>query len=147
MFKVNNKDTRTYFTCCSSVSIVKFEHVNPDSIIVIFEEQFSVTNMYGWHGQGIYLFTMENIFVMYLSIVLDIVLGESSLKITLRSFVFYQFVVRVQDSILIDQQQNPSGYVPEKSPESCYIYKYWAKTIKIILCFSVLQYCLFRKKL
>ena len=31
MFKVNNKDTRTtttYFTPCSSVSIVKFEQVN-----------------------------------------------------------------------------------------------------------------------
>ena len=31
MFKVNNKDTRTtqqYFTSCSSVSIVNFEHVN-----------------------------------------------------------------------------------------------------------------------
>ena len=28
MFKVNNKDTRTYFTPCSSVPIVNFEHVN-----------------------------------------------------------------------------------------------------------------------
>ena len=28
MFKVNNKDTRTYFTPCSSVSIVNFEQVN-----------------------------------------------------------------------------------------------------------------------
>ena len=28
MFKVNNNDTRTYFTPCSSVSIVNFEHVN-----------------------------------------------------------------------------------------------------------------------
>ena len=27
MFNVNNKDTRTYFTPCSSVSIVNFEHV------------------------------------------------------------------------------------------------------------------------
>ena len=27
MFKVNNKDIRTYFTPCSSVSIVNFEHV------------------------------------------------------------------------------------------------------------------------
>ena len=27
MFKVNNKDTTTYFTPCSSVSIVNFEHV------------------------------------------------------------------------------------------------------------------------
>ena len=27
MFKVNNKDTRTYFTLRSSVSIVNFEHV------------------------------------------------------------------------------------------------------------------------
>ena len=34
MFKVYNKDNRTtpmaYFTPCSSVSIVKFEHVIPD---------------------------------------------------------------------------------------------------------------------
>ena len=30
MFKVNNKDTRKYFTPCSSVTIVKFEHVNVD---------------------------------------------------------------------------------------------------------------------
>ena len=31
MFKVNNKDTRrTYFTPCSAVSIVNFEHVNAD---------------------------------------------------------------------------------------------------------------------
>ena len=28
MFKVNNKDTRTYFTTYSSVSIVNFEQVN-----------------------------------------------------------------------------------------------------------------------
>ena len=27
MSKFNNKDTRTYFTPCSSVSIVNFEHV------------------------------------------------------------------------------------------------------------------------
>ena len=27
MFKVNKKDTRTYFTPCSSVSIVNFEQV------------------------------------------------------------------------------------------------------------------------
>ena len=32
MFKINNKDnrTRSYFTPCSSVSIVNFEHVNAD---------------------------------------------------------------------------------------------------------------------
>ena len=30
MFKDNNKDTRTYFTTCSSVSIVNFEHVIAD---------------------------------------------------------------------------------------------------------------------
>ena len=28
MFKGNNKDTRTYFTPCSSVSIVNFEQLN-----------------------------------------------------------------------------------------------------------------------
>ena len=38
-------------------------------IIVNFEQQFSVINMYGWHG----LFTMENVITMHLSIVLDIV--------------------------------------------------------------------------
>ena len=27
MFKVKDKDTRTYFTPCSSVSIVNFKHV------------------------------------------------------------------------------------------------------------------------
>ena len=54
---------------------------------------------------GDYLFTMENIIIMYLSIILDIALGESSLKITLkflyRSFFFnevklqaYNFLVK-----------------------------------------------------
>ena len=33
MFKVNNKDTRTYFTPFSSVSIVNFEQVNAGSIL------------------------------------------------------------------------------------------------------------------
>ena len=41
----------------------------------------SVINMYGWHGQS--LFTMWNVTIVYLVIVLDIVLGESSFKITL----------------------------------------------------------------
>ena len=27
MFKINNKDTRTYFIPCSTVSMVNFEHV------------------------------------------------------------------------------------------------------------------------
>ena len=48
-------------------------------IILNFEEQFPVINMYGWYGQG--LFTMENVIIMYLSIVLDIVIGESSFKL------------------------------------------------------------------
>ena len=43
--------------------------------------------MYGWYGKG--LFTTENVIIMYLSIVIDIALGESSLKITLRFLVFY----------------------------------------------------------
>ena len=30
MFKVNNKDTTTYFSPCSNVSIVNFEKVNAD---------------------------------------------------------------------------------------------------------------------
>ena len=50
-------------------------------IVVTVDEQFSVINMYEWYGQG--LFTMENVIIMYLSIVLEIVLGESSFKITL----------------------------------------------------------------
>ena len=50
-------------------------------IVVTIDEQFSVINMYEWYGQG--LFTMENVIIMYLSIVLEIVLGESSFKITL----------------------------------------------------------------
>ena len=41
---------------------------------------------YRWHGQG--LFTMENAFIMYLSIVLDTVLWESSRKITFKIFNF-----------------------------------------------------------
>ena len=32
---------------------------------------------------------MENVAIMYLSIILDIVLGESSFKIALRFLVFY----------------------------------------------------------
>ena len=32
---------------------------------------------------------MENVTIMYLSIILDIVLGESSFKIALRFLVFY----------------------------------------------------------
>ena len=51
-------------------------------IIVNFEEEFSFINMYGWHGYG--LFTMENVIILYLSIALDIALGESSFKMTLR---------------------------------------------------------------
>ena len=38
MFKVNNRDFRTYFTPCSGVSIAKFEYVNANWIIVNFEE-------------------------------------------------------------------------------------------------------------
>ena len=38
---------------------------------------------------GDYLFNMENVIIMYLSIVLDTVVGEGSLKITLRFLVFY----------------------------------------------------------
>ena len=33
MFKVNNKDTKTTPTPCSSVSIVNFEHVNASWVI------------------------------------------------------------------------------------------------------------------
>ena len=40
-------------------------------------------------GVGDYWFTMENVIIMYLSVVLDIVLGESSFKISLRFLVFY----------------------------------------------------------
>ena len=50
MFKINNKDTgvfivKTYFTPCSSVSIVNFEHVNGrKGIAVLFK--FSVIMIY-----------------------------------------------------------------------------------------------------
>ena len=37
MFKDNNKGIRTYFTPCSSVSIVNFEKVNADWVYQIFE--------------------------------------------------------------------------------------------------------------
>ena len=53
--------------------------------------------MYGWHGQG--LFTMENEIIMNLSIVLDIVLGKRSFKITLRFLTFHQFGVRSWDPL------------------------------------------------
>ena len=43
--------------------------------------------IYGWHGQG--LFTMKSEIIMNLSIVLDIVLGKSSFKITLRFLNFH----------------------------------------------------------
>ena len=39
-------------------------------IFVNFEEQFSVTDIRGWYESG--LFTMENVIIMYLSILLDI---------------------------------------------------------------------------
>ena len=61
------------------------EGVQKDIIVVTVDEQFSVINMYGWYGQG--LFTMENVIIMYLSIVLEIVLGKGSFKITLRFLV------------------------------------------------------------
>ena len=51
-------------------------------VITNFEEQFSVTNMYGWHR--VRFITIENVVIMYLSIVLGIVLGENSFKITSR---------------------------------------------------------------
>ena len=38
--------------------------------------------MYGWHDWG--LFAMENVTIMYLSIVVDIALGESSFFIGIR---------------------------------------------------------------
>ena len=42
MFKVNNKDTifKTYFTPCSSVSIVDFEHVLAGWVIS-FDKEYS----------------------------------------------------------------------------------------------------------
>ena len=42
MFKVNNKDIRTtptYFTPCSSVSIVNFEHINAGGVVVHFTKE------------------------------------------------------------------------------------------------------------
>ena len=40
MLKVNNKDTRTYFTPCSSVSIVNSEHIIAGWKIDIFSLVF-----------------------------------------------------------------------------------------------------------
>ena len=46
---------------------------------------------------------------MYLSILLDIVLEESSFKITLiKNFSF----LLICDPIPVDRKQNPSGYIP-----------------------------------
>ena len=46
---------------------------------------------------------MGNVVTMYLPIVLDIVLGESSFKITLRFLFFYKFGVKVWDPIPVDR--------------------------------------------
>ena len=46
---------------------------------------------------------MENAISLYLSIVLDIVLGESSLKITSRFLGFYQFGIRIWYPIPFDR--------------------------------------------
>ena len=43
--------------------------------------------MYGWHEYG--LFPMENEIIMNLSIVLDIDLGKSLFKITLKFLTFH----------------------------------------------------------
>ena len=63
---------------------------------------------------------MENIINMYLSIVSGIVLGESSFKITLRFLVFYKCAIKICDSILVDQYQNPSEYLPDHFNPFCY---------------------------
>ena len=41
---------------------------------------------------------MGNVIIMYFLIVLDIVLGESSFKITLRFLVFYSFGIRIWEN-------------------------------------------------
>ena len=46
---------------------------------------------------------MGNLVIMYLPIVLDSVLGESSFKITLRYLIFYKFGVKAWDTITVDQ--------------------------------------------
>ena len=45
---------------------------------------------------------MGNIVIVYLPIVLDIALGESPFKITLRVLIFYKFWVKVWDPISVD---------------------------------------------
>ena len=61
--------------------------------------------MYGWHESV--LLTVENVIIMYSSIVLNTVLRESSLKfILIRFLVFWALIP-------IDLSQNPSGHVPE----------------------------------
>ena len=58
-----------------------------NDIIVNSEEQLLVINIYGWYGWR--LFTIENVIIMHLLIVLYIALGESLFKIALRFLVFY----------------------------------------------------------
>ena len=79
--------------------------------------------MYGWHG----LFTMENVIVMYLSIVLDIVLGETSYKITLRYLVF---LLIWDDSIC--------GFVKQLKSEF-FMYPGWLSTYKKQIAFEMLK--------
>ena len=64
-----------------------------------FGDEFLVKNIYGWHGH--WLFTMGNEIVMNLSIVLGIILGKSSFKITLIFLTFHQFWVRSSDLRLV----------------------------------------------
>ena len=65
MFKVNNKDTRTYFTHCSSVSIVNFEQVNANRAschTLVKIERSSLDSM--------------NVFIGILAVITDLALRE-----------------------------------------------------------------------
>ena len=75
-------------------------------------------------GIGKALFTMENVIIMHLSIVLHIALGESSFKITLRFLAFYSFGIRIWDPIPVDRYQSPSGYIPDYIPDVFFIQIY-----------------------
>ena len=50
-----------------------------NDIIVIFEELTSFINLYGCHRLG--LFALKNVFILHLSILLNILLGENSFKL------------------------------------------------------------------
>ena len=84
-FAIINYESRDFLGIAFSAGY--FRAGAQKDITVIFEEQFSVINLHGWYESG--LFTMENVIIVCLPILLDIVLAESSFKIILKCLVFY----------------------------------------------------------